>query len=165
MFWIFILKTFWFIGCNLVVSILFGLVCLALASRKLVNTTELARDRSVTMITCGASLGSVETTDKKFLLGINSFDLQFVCCLFASNLVFPTHWRIPTLAMLGTCPLWHDLFANFNLMWYTWISVNLVNVGKNLQLLWEISGMFHPLPDDVLEPLASVQPPLPLMCP
>ena len=47
-----------------------------------------------------------------------------------SNLVFPTHWRIPTLAMLGTCPLWHDLFANFNLMWYTWISVNLVNVGK-----------------------------------
>ena len=70
-----------------------------------------------------------------------------------------------TLAMLGTCPLWHDLFANFNLMWYTWISVNLVNVGKNLQLLWEISGMFHPLPDDVLEPLASVQPPLPLMCP
>ena len=62
-------------------------------------------------------------------------------------------------------PRWHDLFANFNLMWYTWISVNLVNVGKNLQLLWEISGMFHPLPDDVLEPLASVQPPLPLMCP
>ena len=165
MFWIFILNTLWFIGCNLVVSILFGLVCLALASRKLVNTTELARDRSVTMITCGASLHSVETTDKKFLLGINSFDLQFVCWLFVSNLVFPTHWRIPTLAMLGTCPLWRDLFANFNLMWYTWISVNLVNVGKNLQLLWEISGMFHPLPDDVLEPLASVQPPLPLMCP
>ena len=74
-----ILNTFWFIGCNLVVSILFGLVCLALACRKLVNTTELARDRSVIIITCGASLHSVETTDKKFLLGINSFDLQFVC--------------------------------------------------------------------------------------
>ena len=69
MFWIFILNTFWFIGCNLVVLILFGLVCLALASRKLVNTTELARDRSVTMITCGASLDSVETTDKKFFTG------------------------------------------------------------------------------------------------